>query len=230
MNSNSDNPKVGKDFQRKVLSIAQKTFNMPFDEEKVVPVGNPPKEHRFDVVSADGDIIIECKCYTWTNGGNVPSAKMSTLNEAVLYLRSVNYNARKILAMKKDVRLRTGESLAEYYCRIYGHLLEDIEVWEVAEEGIVNIVRKKQINGGNVPSAKMSTLNEAVLYLRSVNYNARKILAMKKDVRLRTGESLAEYYCRIYGHLLEDIEVWEVAEEGIVNIVRKKQINDSEMS
>ena len=91
-------------------------------------------------------IIIECKCYTWTNGGNVPSAKMSTLNEAVLYLRSVNYNARKILAMKKDVRLRTGESLAEYYCRIYGHLLEDIEVWEVAEEGIVNIVRKKQIN------------------------------------------------------------------------------------
>ena len=45
MNSNSDNPKVGKDFQRKVLSIAQKTFNMPFDEEKVVPVGNPPKEH-----------------------------------------------------------------------------------------------------------------------------------------------------------------------------------------
>lgn len=65
---------------------------------------------------------------------------------------------------------------------------------------------------------------------RSINYNARKILAMKKDVRLRTGESLAEYYCRIYGHLLEDIEVWEVAEEGIVNIVRKKQINDSEMS
>ena len=111
-----------------------------------MPVGNPPKEHRFDVVSADGDIIIECKCYTWTNGGNVPSAKMSTLNEAVLYLRSVNYNARKILAMKKDVRLRTGESLAEYYCRIYGHLLEDIEVWEVAEEGIVNIVRKKQLN------------------------------------------------------------------------------------
>ena len=88
---------------------------MPFDEEKVVPVGNPPKEHRFDVVSEDESIIIECKCYTWTNGGNVPSAKMSTLNEAVLYLRSINYNARKILAMKKDVRLRTGESLAEYF-------------------------------------------------------------------------------------------------------------------
>ena len=49
-------------------------------------------------------------------------------------------------------------------------------------------------------------------------------------IGFRIGESLAEYYCRIYGHLLEDIEVWEVAEEGIVNIVRKKQINDSEMS
>ena len=45
--------------------------------------------------------------------------------------------------MKKDVRLRTGESLAEYYCRIYGHLLEDIEVWEVAEEGIVQYSKEE---------------------------------------------------------------------------------------
>lgn len=101
MISNSDNLKVGKNFQREVLSIVQEKFNIPFIEEKVVLVGNPPKEHKFDVVSADGSIIIECKCYTWTNRGNVPSAKMSTINEAVLYLRSINYNARKILAMKK---------------------------------------------------------------------------------------------------------------------------------
>ena len=68
MNSNSDNPKVGKDFQRKVLSIAQKTFNMPFDEEKVVPVGNPPKvdlSHRLCfhlTLSADPDLPAGLLC------------------------------------------------------------------------------------------------------------------------------------------------------------------------
>ena len=92
----------------------------------------------------------------------------------------------------------------------------------------MKLIKNKRIfiRVDNVIMCEKTELNLA----RSINYNARKILAMKKDVRLRTGESLAEYYCHIYGHLLEDIEVWEVAEEGIVNIVRKKQINDSEMS
>lgn len=85
--------------------------------------------------------MIECKCYTWTNGNNVPSAKISTLNEAVLYMRSLPEGTLKILSMKKDVRTSNSETLASYYCRIYGHLLEDISIWEIDNDENIFFVR-----------------------------------------------------------------------------------------
>lgn len=88
--SNSDNPKKGKVFQQKVLELAKNKFQKSFIEEKAVKIGNPEKEHRFDCVDSDSSVIIECKCYSWTKGNNVPSAKMATLNEAVLYLRNAD--------------------------------------------------------------------------------------------------------------------------------------------
>lgn len=141
MNTNSENPKVGKEFQKRVLKIATDRFQQSFIEEKAVPIGKPAKDHKFDVVSVDGKRVIECKYYSWTNGNNVPSAKMATLNEAVLYMRNLPEDTHKILVMKKDVRVSNGESLAQYYVRINGHLLDDIEVWEVDADNRVNVVR-----------------------------------------------------------------------------------------
>jgi len=66
---------------------------------------------------------------------------MSTLNEAVLYRRSLPEGARKILAIKKDARTSNSETLASYYCRIYGHLLEDISIWEIDNDGNMHVVR-----------------------------------------------------------------------------------------
>lgn len=141
MNTNSQNPQVGREFQGRVKAAAEKHFETSFAEEKAVLVGRPAKEHRFDLVSGDSKIVIECKCYTWTNGNNVPSAKMSTLNEAVLYMRSLPAGTRKILALKKDIRTSNSETLAVYYCRIYGHLLEDISIWEIDNDGNLFVVR-----------------------------------------------------------------------------------------
>ena len=62
--SNSDNPKKGKVFQQKVLELAKNKFQKSFIEEKVVKMGNPEKEHRFDCVASDSSVIIECKCYS----------------------------------------------------------------------------------------------------------------------------------------------------------------------
>ncbi|EID84346.1 hypothetical protein MSI_21790 [Treponema sp. JC4] len=132
--ANSDNPKRGKVFQQKVLALACKEFKKNFIEEKAVMIGKPEKEHRFDCVSSDSSIIIECKCYSWTKGNNVPSAKMSTLNEAVLYLRNSETSALKIIALKKDFSTKKNETLAQYYLRTYGHLLADIQIWEVDED------------------------------------------------------------------------------------------------
>ena len=41
--------------------------------EVPLPIGKPAKSHHFDCVSEDGQIIVECKCYTWTNTGNITS-------------------------------------------------------------------------------------------------------------------------------------------------------------
>ncbi|MCK9350253.1 MAG: hypothetical protein M0P44_03390 [Clostridiales bacterium] len=84
--------------------------------------------------------ITYIKNYTWMNDNNVPSAKMSTLNVAVLYMRSLPEGTRKILAIKKDIRTSNSETLASYYCRIYGHLMEDISIWEIDNDAKIFVV------------------------------------------------------------------------------------------
>src|SRR5437879_4815340 len=49
------------------------------------PVGFRVKRlHKFDLESEDPPILVECKSYTWTSGGNSPSAKIRGLNEVML--------------------------------------------------------------------------------------------------------------------------------------------------
>lgn len=55
------------------------------EQEAAILIGRPPKEHKFDLANADRSIVAECKCYTWTDSGNVPSAKLMGLDEAVFY-------------------------------------------------------------------------------------------------------------------------------------------------
>ena len=141
MSTNSENPRKGKDFQFRVKRIAEQKFGQLFVAEKAVRIGLPPKEHKFDLVSEDNTIIIECKCYSWTSSGNVPSAKMATLDEAILYMRSVPYYAHKIIVMSRELRSQNGESLANYFVEKHGHLLADIAVWEINKQDRVREVR-----------------------------------------------------------------------------------------
>ena len=86
MNTNSENPKVGKAFQEMVCKSVSEYFQTDFDLEVAIPIGYPSKNHNFDCVSDDKKIVIECKCYSWTDTGNVPSAKMMGMNEALFYI------------------------------------------------------------------------------------------------------------------------------------------------
>ena len=123
MNANSDNPRVGREFQERVCMIMQQYWGKNFELEVALPIGSPPKKHRFDCVSKDRSIVVECKCYTWTDSGNVPSAKLMGMNEAIFYISYLPANVKKILCIKKAVHPKKEETLAEYYCRIDGHLL-----------------------------------------------------------------------------------------------------------
>ena len=84
--SNSDNPRIGALFQRQVMEWFREQYNTEFILEKKIPIGNPAKDHKFDIVDVAGTKANECKRYTWTTSGNVPSAKMGFTNEAAFYL------------------------------------------------------------------------------------------------------------------------------------------------
>ena len=128
--SNSENPKKGADFQKRVQHYFIKKYGPGFELEKKIPIGEPLKDHKFDIVNLDLGIVIECKRYTWTEAGNVPSAKMGFTNEAAFYLRFLPDNYEKYIVMLKAHHTKRQESLAEYYYKINNHLLGKVKVAE----------------------------------------------------------------------------------------------------
>lgn len=133
--ANSDHTRIGKEFQHLVQQAVSIKYGAEFEEEPAIPIGTPPKDHYFDLASKDRSIVAECKRYTWTISGNVPSAKLKGLNEAVFYFGFLPENTTKLLCMSKAISPRRQETLAEYYYRCYGHLLEDVHILEISEDG-----------------------------------------------------------------------------------------------
>ena len=130
MNTNSENPKVGKAFQIAVKKWFEEAYDRPFELEQRIPIGKPSKLHSFDIADEQQRIVIECKCYTWTEAGNVPSAKMGFTNEAAFYLSFLPETTEKIIVMLCAKHSKCNETLAEYYFRTYRHLLGNIKVFE----------------------------------------------------------------------------------------------------
>ena len=102
MNSNSENPKVGKAFQISVKGWFERNLHRHFDIEKKKAIGRPAKLHSFDIADELGQIVVKCKCYTWTETGNVPGAKMGFVNEAAFYLSFLNSSVDRSIVMAKS--------------------------------------------------------------------------------------------------------------------------------
>lgn len=148
-NTNSENPYVGRKFQGKVQALLEKKFSTSFDQEVAIAIGRPPKDHKFDLANKDRSIVAECKCYTWTDSGNVPSAKLMGLDEAAFYFNFLPYETMKILCMKYATYNRKSETLAEYYVRVHGHLLRDIFVYEISDDGVIREIRNGKADRAN---------------------------------------------------------------------------------
>ena len=130
MNKNSENPRVGKEFQLAVKEWFEEAYTSPFEIERKIAIGRPAKLHSFDISSLDESIVVECKCYTWTETGNVPSAKMGFTNEAAFYLSFLPDDAERIIVMLHAEHAKRNETLAEYYFRTNRHLLGRIKIYE----------------------------------------------------------------------------------------------------
>ena len=141
MNKNSENPGVGAAFQKAVARWLEQQFDKEFILEKKIAMGHPAKNHKFDIVSSDDTMAIECKCYTWTETGNVPSAKMGFTNEAAFYLSFIPDTYEKFIVMKLSRHPKREETLAEYYFRMNRHLIGKTKVADFdAETGEFRVV------------------------------------------------------------------------------------------
>lgn len=132
--SNKDNPSIGAGFQNEVKEWFVRNYGGEFEVEIKMPIGSPPKDHKFDIVEEKLKIAIECKCIKWTDSGNVPSAKMAAVNEAAFYLSFLPSTYKKFIVIRYCYHQKRGETLAQYYYRTYRHLLNDIKVAEYKSE------------------------------------------------------------------------------------------------
>jgi hypothetical protein len=101
--------------------------------EAAVGAGELKKKRKFDLGSDSPPVLVECKSHAWTQGGNVPSAKMTVWNESMYYFYLAPEKFRKIFfVLKHD---RKDQSLAAYYLKNYAHLVPPgVEFWEYASD------------------------------------------------------------------------------------------------
>ncbi|MDX6270865.1 MAG: hypothetical protein QOD28_2088 [Acidobacteriota bacterium] len=124
-----NNTQVGREFEEAAQLFFAKT-GIPLQPSFAERVGyRIKKAHKFDLGSKKPPILVECKSYTWTSGGNSPSAKIRGLNEVMLLFSLAPKRYRKILFVLKH--LRKDVSLAAHYIKTQGHLIgPGIEIWE----------------------------------------------------------------------------------------------------
>ena len=106
---NSNNTAKGKEFQELACAAVSEFFGSQFHLNVPMPIGDPPKNHKFDLVSAGCRHAGKCKCYTWTESQNTPSAKMGHVNEAVFYLSFLPSDITRFVIMKRESYPKTHE-------------------------------------------------------------------------------------------------------------------------
>lgn len=97
---------------------------MPLASSVSVPIGiNGTKQNKFDLGSEEPLILVECKSHTWTETGNMPSAKMKDWNEAMYLFYATPGEYRKLFVVLRDNNAKRRETLAQYYIRTNSHFI-----------------------------------------------------------------------------------------------------------
>ncbi|MFY9824554.1 MAG: hypothetical protein WAM82_24470 [Thermoanaerobaculia bacterium] len=120
--TNSDNPRTGSDFEVSIQAFfALRGVILSRDFPQPVGMRAEKRQHSFDLGSVNPPLLIECKCHTWTVGGNSPSAKLAVWNEAMFYFAAAPAQFQKILLVKRS--LKGSLALADHYVTRFGHLI-----------------------------------------------------------------------------------------------------------
>jgi hypothetical protein len=132
------NSAVGRSFEDSIkqfwLSQGIELFAM---HPIILGTGDKKKNHRFDFGCNMQKILVECKSHRWTEGNNIPSAKLTVWNEAMYYFSLCPPEYRKIFCILRDYSIKRQMTLAQYYLQTYEHLIpQSVEFWEFCEDKI----------------------------------------------------------------------------------------------
>jgi hypothetical protein len=129
------NAHVGRDFETKAQQYFTKQ-GLNLKHDVAIEIGiDKHKLHKFDLGNEQKKVIVECKAHKWTESDNVPSAKLTVWNEAMLFFHVAPSGYRKILFILRDFSRKRNETLGEYYIRTNSHLIpKDVEMWEYDEK------------------------------------------------------------------------------------------------
>lgn len=127
------NAHVGRDFELLVQRLfADQGVDLETNHPVDCGLNTIRKPHSFDLGSDDPKVIVECKSHTWTVGGNIPSAKITTWVEAMFYFHMAPSDYRKLFVVERSLRKGNEESLMGYFARTKAHLIpRDVELWEL---------------------------------------------------------------------------------------------------
>lgn len=96
-----------------------------------IGVGTDKKAKGFDLGRENPPVLVECKSHQWTETGNMPSAKVTVWNEAMYFFHLAPTHFRKVLFVLRAEHPSRKETLAEYYVRLYSHLIpEGVSIFE----------------------------------------------------------------------------------------------------
>lgn len=117
----SSNTYAGKMFEEKVFKFLEKKgFDLQY--QKQIKIGiNVKKKHAFDL--GNEKIIVECKSNTWTETGNVPSAKIKGWIEAMFYFYLAPEEYKKLFFVEMSFDQKRCKTLLEYFIEHYYHLI-----------------------------------------------------------------------------------------------------------
>ncbi len=128
------NTERGKAFQILCRDALERALGRDIDLEVPIEIGGG-KPHCFDLATRERDVVAECKAFSFTVSGNNPSAKLTALREAAMYLRSIEGNVARVLIVKHDPHPKKGETLGRYFVRLNTRHLEQVTVLEMPESG-----------------------------------------------------------------------------------------------
>jgi hypothetical protein len=136
-----------RDFQEITRRFFEEQTGLEIAEE--VELELPSGRWRADLVSLDRSMVIECKSYTWTKGGNVPAAKLEHARMACARLAQTTARRKALVFQDDQVK---GNSLATHFVRLNRALLGGIETWGYWNNMFERLDHSTVVNAPTLPA------------------------------------------------------------------------------